>query len=381
MESTWLETALPTLLSKFSLADIYNADEFGFMYATLPSVTLHFNNETCKGGKLSKSRLTGLVAASATGNKLPLLIIGKSQKPRCFKNVRCFPCSYKAKAKAWMNSSSFTEWLYDLDKKFLEEKRKILMLVDNCPAHPDVPNLKAITLRFLPKNTTSKLQPMDQGVIRSMKAYYRKDLVRRAITSIEKYGAAPKINVLDAMSMLSVAWESMLTKTIVNCFKHAHISEGTQAAAEDDADDPFKALTEGIEELKLLSPTTAPDNATAENFVSFDNEVSTSSSDEPTDEDILREVQNDELKIQDDESEIEIIPGDLRDDTSEPKRPTTTEVLSSVHMLTSLSNFVSNENSEVLKRYAKGIQNIIDKDASFAKPKQSSLDDFFPTCV
>ena len=50
-------------------------------------------------------------------------------------------------------------------------------------------------------------------------------------------------------------------------------------------------------------------------------------------------------------------------------------------VLLGLSNFVSNENSEVLKRYAKGIQNIIDKDASFTKSKQSSLDDFFPTCV
>ena len=83
MEATWLETALPTLLSKFALKDIYNADEFGLFYATLPSVTLHLSTEKCKGGKYSKNRLTGLLAASATGEKLPLLVVGKAKKPRC----------------------------------------------------------------------------------------------------------------------------------------------------------------------------------------------------------------------------------------------------------------------------------------------------------
>ena len=39
------------------------------------------------------------------------------------------------------------------------------MIVDNCPAHAEVSGLKAINLQFLPPNTTSCTQPMDQGVI------------------------------------------------------------------------------------------------------------------------------------------------------------------------------------------------------------------------
>ena len=35
----------------------------------------------------------------------------------------------------------------------------------------------------------------------------------------------------------------------------------------------------------------------------------------------------------------------------------------------------------VIKHYAKGSQNIIEKDSSFSKPKQSSLRDFFPTSL
>ena len=73
-----------------------------------------------------------------------------------------------------MSGELFQEWVEGLDNKFLAQKRKV---VDNCPSHLEVENLKAIKLVFLPPNTTSKTQPMDQGVIRSLKAKYRTDLV------------------------------------------------------------------------------------------------------------------------------------------------------------------------------------------------------------
>ena len=37
------------------------------------------------------------------------------------------------------------------------------MIVNNCPAHPEISGLKAINLRFLPTNASSCKQPMDQG--------------------------------------------------------------------------------------------------------------------------------------------------------------------------------------------------------------------------
>ena len=65
-----------------------NADEFGLFYQALPSNTMHFMDETCVGGKFSKQRLTGLAASNAFGQKLPVFIIGKANKPRCFKNIK-----------------------------------------------------------------------------------------------------------------------------------------------------------------------------------------------------------------------------------------------------------------------------------------------------
>ena len=45
-------------------------------------------SESCIGGKHSKVRLTGMAAANAVGEKLPMFVIGKSKKPRCFNEVR-----------------------------------------------------------------------------------------------------------------------------------------------------------------------------------------------------------------------------------------------------------------------------------------------------
>ena len=66
-----------------------------------------FKNDKCVGGKLSKERLIVLVTASMAGEKLPLLVIGKSANPRCFKNVKKLPLPYKSNKKAWMTAAIF----------------------------------------------------------------------------------------------------------------------------------------------------------------------------------------------------------------------------------------------------------------------------------
>ena len=99
MTAPWFETRLPTILSNYSLADIYNADEFGLFYQALPSKTMHFKDEKYVGGKFSKQRLTGLAAGNALGQKLSMFIIGKANKPRCFKNLKHLPCRYRGQKK------------------------------------------------------------------------------------------------------------------------------------------------------------------------------------------------------------------------------------------------------------------------------------------
>ena len=118
MIASWSETYFPTILSKYELKDIYNADEFGLFYQAFSNTSLHYKGERCSGGKHSKVRLIGLAAGNATGEKLPLFVIGKSAKLRCFSGVKSLPCRYRSQKKSWMDGDFFTEWVKELDRKF-----------------------------------------------------------------------------------------------------------------------------------------------------------------------------------------------------------------------------------------------------------------------
>ena len=237
---------LRQLLDQYSPDDIYNADETGVFYRLLPDKTLEFKNVDCHGGKKSKERLTAMVCANMSGtDKLPLLIIGKSANPRCFKNKKTLPTPYTSNKKAWMTSEIYTDWLKKLDQKLHRQKRKIAMVIDNCPAHPDVRGLRCIELVFLPPNTTSKTQPMDQGVIQNFKTHYRKRVILRQIKAIDEKREFT-ISILDALRLMQQAWEMVLQRTIANCFRHADfrrpepttdVPETTDAADDDDPED------------------------------------------------------------------------------------------------------------------------------------------------
>jgi hypothetical protein len=59
------------------------------------------NGGTCHGHKRSKDRITVLTCANIDGiEKLALLVTGKSQKPRCLKNVKSLPYTYRHNSSA-----------------------------------------------------------------------------------------------------------------------------------------------------------------------------------------------------------------------------------------------------------------------------------------
>ena len=196
MVAPWEQTTLPTILSKYDLNQIYNANEFGLFYRAQPNNSLHLQNENCVGGKHSKLCLTVLTAANAVGEKLPLLIISKSKKPWCLKHTKHLPCRYCSQKN--MDSILFEKWVLEVDRRFTKEGRKIVLLVDNCPAHSSIDNLVSAELIFVPIGA-STLQPMDQGVIRSLKAHYKTMSIKKLIEAIEKKKPLPEFSILDAI--------------------------------------------------------------------------------------------------------------------------------------------------------------------------------------
>jgi len=69
-------------------------------FKLLPEKTLEFKGLDCSGGKRSKETLTVMVCANMSGTeKIPILVIGKSANPRCFKNVKTLPTQYTSNKK------------------------------------------------------------------------------------------------------------------------------------------------------------------------------------------------------------------------------------------------------------------------------------------
>ena len=149
-----------------------------------------------------------------------------------------------------MNTEISEEWVRKLDRKFLADHRKVALIIDNCPAHTSISNLTNVQIVFLPPNTTSILQPMDQGVIRSLKAHYRGRVVRLLCRALEKKEPCPKISILQSMKILADSWEVVTKETIINCFRKAGITPAVQQAAISDSDDPSIDLQESLNDLR-----------------------------------------------------------------------------------------------------------------------------------
>ena len=92
-------------------------------------------------------------------------------------------------------------------------------------------------------------QPIDQDVIRCLKVYYRKHLVKLILRSLNSNKTLPKVSLLTALQLLVSAWNEASQTTVVNRFKKAKISVKDQTIAVNDEDDPFKEINENLKEL------------------------------------------------------------------------------------------------------------------------------------
>jgi len=166
----WIQR-IPKIITEYDKENIFNCDETALFFKAMPNKSLTVKKEECKGGKKSKERVTVLFCVSSVGEKLkPLVIgkyyynniskynvsfIGKSKKPRCFKNlnVNNLPIDWHGNRTAWMNTKIFTEWLFNLNESMKKKKRKIILFMDNAPCHPVDIILSNVRLQNFPPNT------------------------------------------------------------------------------------------------------------------------------------------------------------------------------------------------------------------------------------
>ncbi|GES75879.1 CENP-B homolog protein 2-like [Rhizophagus clarus] len=149
--------ALPLLQSKcaeYPPERIYNMDETGLFYWLELDQTLA--TKQLAGRKKNKERLSITLYTNADGlHKLNPLVI---------------------------------EWLKEFDHQVGQRygEQRVLLLIDNCKSHK-IENLilSYVEVYFLPPNTTSKLQPLDAGIIMAFKKWYRRYHIRWMLEQVE----------------------------------------------------------------------------------------------------------------------------------------------------------------------------------------------------
>uniref|UniRef100_A0A5S6QXX0 HTH CENPB-type domain-containing protein n=1 Tax=Trichuris muris TaxID=70415 RepID=A0A5S6QXX0_TRIMR len=126
---------------------VYSADEMGLNWKALPTQSLVERSEENAPG-------------------LPLYVIGTSKILRSSRGVKSLPVAYGHQKKAWMNFHLVEDWMkkvFILEVKRYQEAigktGKVLLLIDNAPAHPVFDLLNSVdelaTVKLFPLNFTS----------------------------------------------------------------------------------------------------------------------------------------------------------------------------------------------------------------------------------
>lgn len=219
---------------EFCAEQVFNADESGLFWKRMPSRTfLSKSEKTAPGFKAAKDRLTLLFCANASGFMIKTMIVYKSQNPRALKgkDMNHLPLFWRSNKKAWVTGDLFRDWFDNCFvpevKAYLASKNlpfKALLMIDNAPGHPPIehPNIQ---VKFLPANTTSILQPLDQGVIAAFKAYYVRRTFKILLQSMDD---APEMtvssmwksyNIADCLINIKESIDEVKSSTINACWR------------------------------------------------------------------------------------------------------------------------------------------------------------------
>ncbi|KAJ3661864.1 hypothetical protein Zmor_006243 [Zophobas morio] len=172
-----------------------------------------------------------------------------------------------------------SDYLQKFDRKMASQKRKILLFLDNAASHPKNLKLKNIKIIFLPPNTTSVCQPLDQGIIKNFKIWYRSMIVKHVLARMDEATSLEdlikKINLLDVIYFIQKAWEKVTPATITNSFqkegfrfRNDTFEKSIDDAFEHDDDIPLAVIAEITRGMKRISS-----NVGFDDFVNFDNDL------------------------------------------------------------------------------------------------------------
>lgn len=213
----------------FAPQDIFNCDESALFWKMTPDRSL--STRSVPGRKKQKARISILFCCNSDGSeRLPLLIIGTAKRPRSFAaagiNINNLNCTWRSNTKAWMTGEIFKEWLIQFNNRM--KNRRVVLLMDNFSAHESAAKeiesqLENILILWLPPNSTTKYQPLDQGIINNWKVIWKKNWILYMVKEYDRgFDPLTTMTVLQGIRWAIEAWSvDVKVDTIRNCFNKA----------------------------------------------------------------------------------------------------------------------------------------------------------------
>ncbi|XP_025088933.1 tigger transposable element-derived protein 3-like [Pomacea canaliculata] len=284
-----ISNQLLDVLKNYALCDVYAADELPLFYSAVPNLN-HSTVDTsaeeqqigdCAIGqdicaKLSgkKECITLFLACNVTGSDKRDMLVILDSNFRASNMGFTFPgCHTASSPGALMTVDIFRTWLIALDQAMRQQRRYILLLVNNTPPHEAEvgKTLEHVRLLFMRPYAT----PFFHGLSHAIRTHYRHQLLLKLFSNQPTFfsassssddknsnGTSWTIDIHEAVAMLQRAWRNLGPHDIVPCFSKS----GTCAPHIHGLPEPE------VEELPDL-PETVITRELFEDFVNIDADV------------------------------------------------------------------------------------------------------------
>ncbi|ETK85144.1 hypothetical protein, variant 4 [Phytophthora nicotianae CJ01A1] len=156
----------------------------------------------------SLERISVAMAVSASGEKLHLQVVGKDPNPDSIKDVdtlTTYGVQYRDHCRATHDAPTIADFIQAMNHEATARKQIWYLVLDSCTAHVAAAHslnpsgsfrngfsFDSIVLLFLPPGPTSDAQPLHQGIFRSFKLRFRREMLQTLLHEYEQWAATSK---------------------------------------------------------------------------------------------------------------------------------------------------------------------------------------------
>ena len=222
--------------------------------------------------------------------------------------------------------------------------------------------------------STSRTQPLDAGIIKVWKIYYKRKLLRH-IVSHSASEIVKSVNLLMAVQWMVNAWDKVKCKVISKCFRHIGMYPSAMELDEDD-DDPFAG--EELLDLEALVQKMSKKGIDAAPYAVFYDDADAYYSLDPTHPDWRETLRDEVIATHSNSNKTEIATDSDSDDSSDDAPlpiPAVQTVKGALDLERQIAEFADYRSCEELSTAVTNVSDIL-VDMRLKSQKQSSILDF-----